>query len=145
MGDAVTRPDWGHYIMGIARAVSVRGSCDRLQVGAVLVDDRHRILSTGYNGSVPGAKNCIEAGHYMVGGHCKRTVHAERNAIAHAARHGVRIEGSWMYVTHSPCPDCLILMAASGVRSCVYETEYGSLDYGALNELAPDFVVRRLT
>ena len=131
--------------MDIAEVVAKRGSCDRLQVGAVLVDSlTNRILSTGYNGSVPGAPTCEHVGHYMVDGHCKRTIHAERNAIAHAARHGVRVEGGWMYVTHAPCIDCAVLMAAAGLVGCTYRHDYRTPDYGSLRDVLHNFSVLRL-
>lgn len=130
--------------MDIAVAVSRRGSCDRLQVGAVVVDARHRILSTGYNGAPPEARTCEEAGHYLVDNHCKRTVHAERNAIAHAARHGVALQRSRMYVTHAPCLDCLVLMAAAGFHSCVYLHEYRTINAAVATELAPTVRLIRL-
>ena len=83
----VQRADWPTYFMNIARQVATRSTCDRKQVGAVIVRDK-TILSTGYNGSIRGLSHCDEDGHLMENGHCVRTVHAEANAIAQAARHG---------------------------------------------------------
>lgn len=79
------RADWHTYFMNIARQVATRSTCDRKQVGAVIVRDR-TILSTGYNGSIRGLAHCDEAGHLMENGHCVRTVHAESNAVAQSAR-----------------------------------------------------------
>jgi len=51
-----------------------------------------------------------------------RTVHAEANAIAQAARQGVRIDASTIYVTASPCWGCFRLIANAGiVRVCFGE------------------------
>ena len=82
------RPDWDSYFMKIANAVSERSTCDRAQVGCVLVLEK-RILTTGFNGSPTGQPHCDEVGHLMVEGHCVRTIHAETNAIIQAALHGV--------------------------------------------------------
>jgi dCMP deaminase len=112
------RPTWDAYFMQIARDVSARGTCDRKQVGCVLVRDR-QILATGYNGSMPGEPHCDEAGHFMVAGHCQRSVHAEANAVAQAAKHGVKIEGATCYVTASPCFTCFKLLINAGIRSFV--------------------------
>ncbi len=72
------RVSWHEYFMGIARVVATRSTCDRKNVGAVIVRDR-TILSTGYNGSIRGMPHCDEAGHMMENGHCVATIHAETN------------------------------------------------------------------
>jgi len=108
------RASWDEYFMNIAREVATRSTCDRKFVGAVVVRDKS-ILATGYNGSVRGLPHCDEEGHLMEDGHCVRTVHAEANAIAQAARHGVRIEGASIYVTASPCWGCFRLIVNSGI------------------------------
>jgi dCMP deaminase len=116
------RADWHTYFMNIARQVATRSTCDRKHVGAVIVRDK-TILSTGYNGSIRGLAHCDDAGHLMDGGHCVRTVHAEANAIAQAAAHGIRIEGAEIYVTASPCWQCFKLIANSGLER-VYFGEF---------------------
>lgn len=78
--------------MGITTQVAARSTCDRAQVGAVIVKDR-RILTTGYNGAPAGLPHCDDIGHLMVDGHCVRTLHAEQNAILQAALHGVSVQG----------------------------------------------------
>jgi dCMP deaminase len=115
------RASWDEYFMEIAQVVSTRATCERRKVGAVIVRGK-TILSTGYNGSIRGLPHCDEVGHLMEDGHCVRTVHAEANAIAQAARNGVRIEGAAIYVTASPCWSCFKLIANSGiVRICYGE------------------------
>jgi dCMP deaminase len=117
------RADWHTYFMNIARQVASRSTCDRKNVGAVIVRDR-TILSTGYNGSIRGLAHCDEVGHLMEDGHCVRTVHAEANAIAQAARNGVAIEGAEIYITASPCWGCFRLLANSGIRRIHYGEFY---------------------
>ncbi len=117
------RVSWDVYFMNIARQVASRSTCDRKHVGAVIVRDK-TILSTGYNGSIRGSSHCDDAGHLMENDHCVRTVHAEANAIAQAARNGVRIEGAEIYVTASPCWNCFKLLANSGVRRICYGEFY---------------------
>ena len=120
---AQTRADWDDYFMNIARQVATRSTCDRKHVGAVIVRDR-AILSTGYNGSMRGSVHCDEAGHLMENDHCVRTVHAEANAVAQAARNGVRIDGGEIYVTASPCFNCFKLLVNAGVRRICYGEFY---------------------
>lgn len=87
------RQSWDEYFIRIAEEVATRSTCNRKHVGAVIVRERS-ILATGYNGSIRGMPHCDDVGHLMVNDHCIRTVHAEANAIAQAARNGVRIEGA---------------------------------------------------
>lgn len=109
--------------MNIAREVATRSTCDRKFVGAVVVRDRS-ILATGYNGSIRGLPHCDEEGHLMEEGHCVRTVHAEANAIVQAAKNGMRIDGTDIYVTASPCWGCFRLIANAGIKRIVFGEFY---------------------
>jgi dCMP deaminase len=82
------------------------------------------ILTTGYNGSIRGLPHCDDEGHMMEDGHCVRTVHAEANAIAQAARNGVRLDGGGIYVSASPCFGCFKLIANSGLSRIVFGEFY---------------------
>jgi dCMP deaminase len=117
------RVGWNEYFMNIAEQAATRSTCDRKHVGAVIVRDR-AILSTGYNGSLRGAPHCDEAGHDMENGHCVRTVHAETNAVAQAAKHGVSIDGAEIYVTASPCLNCFKLVANCGIKTVYFKEFY---------------------
>jgi len=92
----MSRPSWDEYFLKIAEDVASRATCPRASVGAVIVKD-HRILSTGYNGALPGEPHCTEVGCLMENNHCERTVHAETNAVVQAARFGINIEGATLY------------------------------------------------
>jgi dCMP deaminase len=113
--------------MGIARAVGARSSCVRRQVGALIVVER-AIISTGYNGTPVGVRNCADGG-------CPRClsnaapgegydacvcVHAEQNAIALAARHGNATSGGTLYTTLRPCFGCAKESVQAGLREVVY-------------------------
>jgi len=117
------RVSWGTYFMNIAVEVSTRSTCDRKHVGAVIVRNK-TILSTGYNGSIKGLPHCDDVGHEMVEGHCIRTTHAEANAIAQAAKNGVKIDSGEIYVTASPCYNCFKLIANSGIQTIYYKELY---------------------
>ncbi len=101
---AHNRPSWDDYFMSITFQVAKRSTCDRAQVGAIIVKDR-RILTTGYNGAPAGLPHCDEVGHLMINGHCVRTLHAEQNAIIQAALHGVGVEGGVDLRHPSAVPD----------------------------------------
>ena len=57
------RKSWDTYFMQITEIVASRSTCDRAFVGCVLVNKDHRIVSTGYNGSVAGNPHCDDVGH----------------------------------------------------------------------------------
>lgn len=117
------RVSWDEYFMNIAAEVARRSTCDRKQVGAVVVRDK-TILSTGYNGSIRGLPHCDEEGHMMQDGHCVRTIHAELNAIIQAAKNGACIDRACMYVTASPCWNCFKCIANAGIVRVVYGEFY---------------------
>ena len=117
------RVSWENYFMNIAREVATRATCDRKMVGAVIVRGK-TILSTGYNGSLRGLPHCDEVGHEMENGHCVRTVHAEANAIVHAARHGIIVEGGEIFITASPCYNCFKLIVNAGITKIYYGEFY---------------------
>ncbi len=120
-----TRTSWEQYFMKIAQQVATRSTCDRKHIGAVIVRDK-TILSTGYNGSIRTLAHCDEVGHMMdtKGEHCIRTVHAEANAIAQAAKNGVNVNQSEIYITASPCWTCFKLLANSGIVKVVFGEFY---------------------
>ena len=74
------RIPWNQYFMLQAVLLSLRSTCERLSVGAILVRDK-RVIAGGYNGAVSGDDHCIDVGCYVVDGHCLRTIHAERKYI----------------------------------------------------------------
>jgi dCMP deaminase len=118
--------------MQICRVVAQRSTCTRAAVGAVIVRGR-TILATGYNGSPAGLPHCTEAGCLVytttdplgeVEENCFRTIHAEINSIAQSAKNGVSIEGSDIYITHSPCIHCLKVLVNVGIRRICFEKPY---------------------
>ena len=109
--------------MNIANEVATRSTCDRKHVGAVIVRDK-TILSTGYNGSIRGLPHCDEVGHEMENDHCIRTIHAEANAIVQAARNGVQIDNTEIFITASPCYDCFKMIANAGIKIIYYSEFY---------------------
>ena len=127
------RASWETYFMNIAHEVATRSTCDRKHVGAVIVRGK-TILSTGYNGSVRGMHHCDEIGHEIENGHCVRTIHAEANAVVQAARNGVRIDNSEIYVTASPCYNCFKMIANAGISAIYYGEFYRDTHITSLAE-----------
>lgn len=131
------RPSWDDYFMGIAKVVSSRSNCLKRKVASIIVKDK-RIISTGYNGTPRGVRNCSDGGCARCGhfgesgrdlGECVCS-HGEENAIVQASYHGVPIAGSTLYSTYSPCLICTKMIINSGMAEVVYNTDY------PLNELS---------
>jgi len=120
---AVARPSWAEYFLSMADLAATRSTCPRRQVGAVLVRDQ-RVVATGYNGSLRGQPHCSEVGCLMVDGHCKRTVHAELNALLQCALHGAPSRGAALFTTSFPCLDCAKAMVQAGVTAVYYRDPY---------------------
>jgi dCMP deaminase len=138
------RPHRDEIVMEIAHSVARRSTCERALaqngVGAVVTIDG-RIISTGYAGPPSKMPHCEEA-KCDLSQPCARTVHAEANAIAFAARHGVATEGATLYCTHGPCRDCAGLIINAGIKTVIYETPYRLQDGVELLEAAGVLVCR---
>ncbi len=126
------RPTWDEYFLTITRQVAERSTCVRAKVGAVIVRDRS-ILATGYNGAPAGMPHCLDVGCLVyesktpdgnIEENCFRTIHAEINAIAQAARNGTRIDGADIYVTHTPCIHCFKTLVNTGIKRMFYAKPY---------------------
>ena len=128
----LSRPDSDTYFLKIASVVAERATCRRHHVGAVAVRDKH-ILATGYNGAPSGLKDCLELGclrnemeipsgtrHEIC-----RGIHAEQNVIIQATLHGVSLEGSTIYCTHTPCVLCAKMLVNAKIRRFV---SFGTYD-----------------
>jgi len=66
---AQRRPTWDEYGLILAQAVATRADCTRAQVGAVLMNSRHEVRGTGYNGAPSGIPGCATAGACPRGRH----------------------------------------------------------------------------
>lgn len=108
--------------MGIARVASMRSTCHRLNVGAVLTVDNN-VVSIGYNGSAPGQEHCGGTECKWMGTNGCKVFHAERNALVR--RDGIVLPfPTAIYVTHSPCKDCARMIWMESVDKVYYEVEY---------------------
>lgn len=116
------------YYMFYALTYSQNSTCNRANVGAVIVKDEE-IISVGTNMNLPGMCNCDKEGHTLVGNHCINTIHAEQDALMYCLQKGVSTRGATMYVTHYPCLTCAKLIVASGIREVYYKYGYNIDDY----------------
>lgn len=117
----MTTPYWDEYFMAIAKLASTRSKDRSTKVGAVIVRDK-TILSTGYNGFPRGVDDTVEA-RYERPLKYIWTVHAEENALLHAAREGISINGSTMYATLHPCSACAKSIVQCGIKEVIVEDD----------------------
>ena len=123
----MNRPDIDTYYILMSLLASTRGTCPRRQVGCVLVDNKRRVLSIGYNGTPPGFPHCSDApcagAKYKTGkglDKCEAT-HAEQSALI-ACKDMNAIHSA--YVTASPCIHCIKLLLQTGCQRIVFHEEY---------------------
>jgi dCMP deaminase len=117
--------------MDIAKQVAARSNCMKRQVAAVIVSER-RIISTGYNGTPRGVRNCNEGGCPRCNGFSESgrnldeclCSHGEENAIVQASYHGIAIRDATLYTTYSPCLMCSKMIINAGIRKVVYNEAY---------------------
>jgi dCMP deaminase len=117
------RLSWTEYFSGLCLLISSRSPSKRLKVGCVIVKDNH-LISAGYNGFLPG----LPHESIMRDGHEINTVHAEQNAISDAAKRGISVLDSTVYITHFPCINCCKILLASGIKKVYYLEDYRNDD-----------------
>lgn len=104
----------------ICKAISLRSTCARARVGCVIVRT-HRVISTGYNGKLghsPCSMVCDTKNK------CKHAIHAEKNAINFAAKHGIALQGAELFCTYCPCYECAKDIIQAGIVRVVFELSY---------------------
>ena len=116
------RIDIDVMMMKICDVIALRSHCAKNKIGSVIAKDG-RIISIGYNGMLPGVKNCttidscprkdvVSGTHYEIGD-CQ---HAETNAILFSAKHGIALEGASIYVNCSICRMCARNIISAGIK-----------------------------
>lgn len=145
------RPGWDEYFMSVARVVSSRSNCVKRKVAAVATIDR-RIVSTGYNGTPRGIRNCNEGGCPRCNSFGREGAdlseclcsHGEENAITQAAYHGVSLRGSTLFTTYCPCLLCTKMIINAGIAEVVYSGGYPRGDVSLLLLQEAGVRVRRM-
>ncbi|KAI6716052.1 hypothetical protein JHW43_001436 [Diplocarpon mali] len=124
------RPTWDQYFMQLASLGAQRSNCMKRRVGCVIVEDK-RVISTGYNGTPRGLKNCADGGCPRcnegqgsgVGLGTCLCLHAEENALLEAGRGRIR-QGTILYCDTCPCLTCSIKITQVGISEVVYSQGY---------------------
>lgn len=122
--------------LNVAKIFSSRSKCASRKIGAVIVKDDN-ILSWGVNGSPSGIELCqnpnAECPRYEFGYksgkglHLCPAQHAERNAILHAAKHGISTDNSTLYCYCGlPCMECMKAIINAGIKRLVFMSKEGT-------------------
>jgi dCMP deaminase len=125
---SVDIPDWDEYFLEIVEVVKKRSKDANTQHGCILVDERNRIIATGYNSFpsnfpddyLPNARS------QTIEPNCPKyplMVHSEPNAIANITTKNY--ETLTCYITGTPCTRCLSELYQNGVRRIVMSQPYG--------------------
>lgn len=114
------RLTWNEMFMEIAEVVAKRSKDPKTKVGAVIVKDNH-ILGIGYNAEPRGFSYNFD---WDSTEKYKYVIHAELNAIANSTFFGNSIVGSTIYLTLSPCSECMKLLIQYGIETIYYKNEY---------------------
>ena len=130
------RPEIDEYFLKIASVVAERSTCRRHHIGAIAVRDKH-ILTTGYSGAPAGAKDCLELGCLRdelgipsgTRQEICRAIHAEQNVIIQAGLHGVSLQGSTVYCTHTPCVLCAKMLVNARIARFVSFRRYSDDEF----------------
>lgn len=114
--------DWSEYFINIAEQIKFKSKDPSTKIGSVIADDDNTIISTGYNSFPRGLNDSVvergerpEKYNWMV--------HAELNSILNAARTGVSVKGSTMYITSGlPCTECAKAIINAGIKKVYCKT-----------------------
>ena len=119
---------WDESFMDIVAILARRPHCIHHQVACVLVDQNHRIISTGYNGPSSGNNNHCD--DLIVGcskdkGNGCRGLHAEDNAMRYVKGSLIEVlQNATCYCLLLPCPQCMKNLLANGVKRIVFAQVY---------------------
>jgi dCMP deaminase len=114
-GERFVFEDWDEYFLGMAWMAAKKSKDARCQVGAVIASDDNVLLATGFNGFPRGVHDddaLLKTASEKLPWMC----HAEANAIWNAARIGVAVKGTSIFVTKFPCLSCCHAIVQSGIR-----------------------------
>ncbi|MEI7473603.1 MAG: dCMP deaminase family protein [bacterium] len=129
------RPEWDEYFFEFAKVAAIRSNCIRANVGAVIVDEDRRILSTGYNGTPSGVKSCLEYKKcYRIENNIPsgtmyetcRSIHAEQNAIIQIGRKSCKDAYLYVYGHNQVCILCKRFIINAGIKKVYLKPDENS-------------------
>lgn len=104
------------------------------QIGALVTNAKGSVILSAFNRHVPTQENmavygdlrmCFDAGENH---HLSNSIHAEASLIGKAAKDGISLNDTSIYVTTFPCPTCAKLITESGIKKVYYKDGYSISD-----------------
>jgi dCMP deaminase len=111
---------WDEHFIKMAELIASKSKDPSTKVGCVVVGPDNEVLSTGFNGFPRGVDEKIDT-RWERPEKYSWVIHAEANAVANAARVGVSLKNSKMYMNYAPCPctSCTQLIIQSGIVTII--------------------------
>jgi dCMP deaminase len=121
---------YNKFFMDVALRTAENSYARRMKVGSVLVKD-FRIVATGWQGTPAGFDNACEEKIDQDGpdevSNLKTkqdVIHSEANIIYFCAKHGIKTDGTTLYITLSPCVNCALAIIQAGIKRVYYHVPY---------------------
>ena len=134
--------NWDEYFMSIAKLTAGRSKDPNTQVGACIVSQDNRLLSTGYNGAPNNFDDNIfpwEREGKPLETKYMYVCHAEANAIDNFRGYKKEFEGARIYVDLFPCNECAKRIIQSGIKEVIYLSDkYANTDSTIASKLMFD-------
>lgn len=131
------RPAWDEYFLMLSFDVSLRSEDPDIKHGAIIVDEHHHIIGTGYNGPIKGSDNA-QIPLNIRDEKRKWMIHAEENAILNSTK---RSNNTTIYVTGQPCNNCLQRIINFGIKKIVMADRVGSITENQETSLMRDKII----
>lgn len=128
--------DWHEYFFTLGYNIASKSKDKSTNFGAVIIDDDHNLISTGYN-SFPRGINDYDERRQEKPYKYYFFEHAERNSIYGCARTGVSCKGCYMYIQTMPCADCARAIIQAGIVKLYIHKEWTDMagdSFGSWNE-----------
>lgn len=110
--------NWDKRYYSLAKFISNWSKDPRTKIGAVIVNNKNSIVSTGFNGfprGIADLEHILASPEKYI-----KMVHGELNAVLNAAMNGAKTDGCTLYVsTYHPCSACACLLIQAGIKRIV--------------------------
>lgn len=123
---------WDKWFLQLAGHVATASKDPSTKVGAIIVDEKRRIIGTGYNGFPRGIEDTVERYENRAVKY-EMVVHAEINAVLNAVK---QVRGCTLYSTFFPCPRCAATIIQAGILRVVHIPSPSDQRYAESRQLA---------
>jgi dCMP deaminase len=138
------RPTWDEYFISIAEQVAKKSKDPSTKTGCVIVDEKNRPISFGYNGFIGGCDETKMSNERPMKYHL--VIHGEMNAVLFARKD---LENCTLYNLYGPCENCLKHIIQAGIKKIIYknsvvESKINNIKASMTNSLSNEAITRLL-